>query len=92
MFVKVRVAEVQRWRKVASDVVRAPPQHVSDTRKTGAPMVEALVSVIIGFVLMIVMMLCFLTATLVLLAIVSWIVDGVVRLRVVRRDDRVLSG
>jgi hypothetical protein len=39
-------------------------------------MLQTLISVLIGFVLMIVMVGCFLTATVFLLVIMSWVVDG----------------
>ena len=42
-------------------------------------MLQALVSVLIGFVLMIVMVACFLTATVLLLVIMSWVVDSASR-------------
>jgi hypothetical protein len=42
-------------------------------------MLQTLISVLIGFVLMIVMVGCFLTATVFLLVIMSWVVDGASR-------------
>jgi hypothetical protein len=45
----------------------------------GAVVLQMLVSVLIGFVLMIVMVGCFLAATVFLLVIMSWVVDGASR-------------
>ncbi len=54
-------------------------------------MLQALVSVIIGFVVMMVMVVCFLTATLLLLLIASWVVGGASRV-FVSRPRRSLGG
>ena len=51
-------------------------------------MLQALVSVLIGFVLMMVMVVCCLTATVLLLTSSSWVVDGLARLVVPRRPSR----
>jgi hypothetical protein len=55
-------------------------------------MLQALVGVLIGFVLMMVMVACFLTATLVLLVITSWVVDGASRVFVGGGHERLLGG
>jgi hypothetical protein len=54
-------------------------------------MLQALVSVLIGFVLMMVMVVCFLTATLLLLTVVSWIVDGASRVFATSSRNRPLG-
>jgi hypothetical protein len=54
-------------------------------------MLQALVSVLIGFVLMMVMVACFLTATLLLLTVTSWIVDGASRLFTASNRNRPLA-
>jgi len=43
-------------------------------------MLQTLVSVLIGFVLMMLMVVCFLTVTFFLLTIVSWVADGASRI------------
>jgi len=55
-------------------------------------MLQALVSVVIGFVLMMVMVACCLTATVLLLVIMSWVVDGVSRVFVGCGHNRLLGG
>jgi hypothetical protein len=51
-------------------------------------MLQVLESVLIGFVLMMVMVTGFLTATVLLLTVTSWVVDGLARLVVPRRPSR----
>jgi hypothetical protein len=55
-------------------------------------MLQALVSVLIGFVLMMAMVVCFLTATVLLLVIMSWVVDGASRLFVSGGHKRLQGG
>jgi len=50
-------------------------------------MLQALGSVLIGFVVMMVMVACFLTTTVLLLTVTSWVVDGLARLVVPRRPS-----
>jgi hypothetical protein len=54
-------------------------------------MLQTLVSVLIGFVLMMVMAVCFLTATVLLLVIMSWVVDGASRVLGTASRDRPLG-
>ena len=51
-------------------------------------MLQVLGSVLIGFVLMVVMVVCCLTATVLLLTVGSWVVEGLARLVVPRRPGR----
>jgi hypothetical protein len=55
-------------------------------------MLQTLVSVLIGFVLMMVMVVWFLTAALLLLIVASWVVDGASRVFVASGRNRLLGG
>ena len=60
----------------------------SKSKRMGAAMLQALVGLLIGFVVMAVMVVCCLTATVLLLVIISWVVEGLARLVVPRRPSR----
>jgi hypothetical protein len=51
-------------------------------------MLQVLESVLIGFVVMVAMVVCCLTATVLLLTVGSWVVEGLARLAVPRRPSR----
>ncbi|MGD0949129.1 MAG: hypothetical protein ABSA52_17095 [Candidatus Binatia bacterium] len=55
-------------------------------------MLQVLESVLIGFLVMAVMVACCLTATLLLLVIISWVVDGASRVSVASGRNRLPSG
>jgi hypothetical protein len=55
-------------------------------------MLQVLESVLIGFLVMAVMVVCCLTATVLLLVIMSWIVDGASRVFVASGRNRLPGG
>lgn len=55
-------------------------------------MLQALVGLLIGFVVMVVMVVCCLTVTVLLLVIISWVVDGASRVLVASGRNRLPGG
>jgi hypothetical protein len=55
-------------------------------------MLQALVGLLIGFLVMMVMVVCCITATVLLLVIISWVVDGASRVLVASGRNRLPGG